>query len=123
MSRFAVRASIVAIAVYLMLCYVSTLIWHINIWNQTYYLLFELCVCFCITAQGKYHCKYIKWTAYAILIQECIMCSDVMFGWMPVSLFMVVPTTIIGAGLLTTLTLAIRHYMRVKRLKKIWKIE
>lgn len=123
MSKFAVRASIVAVAAYLILCYAVSTVFGIDIWSQTYYLLFELCLCFCVSAQGKYHCKYIRWTMYGIFLQDCIVCADVYLDFMPCNWFVIVPPAIIALGLLTTLTLAIRHYIKVKKLKKIWRIE
>jgi len=77
----------------------------------------------CISKQGVYHCRFIKWTAYAILIAETLAYTDVVFEYMDAVAFIVIQSTILTAGISTTLTLAIRHYMRVKRIKKIWKTD
>lgn len=120
MSKFAVRFTVIAVAIYLILCYVVEIAIGTNIWSQTYYLLFELCLCLCISKQGVYYCKYIKWTAYGILVSDTIVCLDNLFDIFPVNFMVFVPAIIIALGLLTTTCMAINHYIRVKRLKKIW---
>ena len=42
---------------------------------------------------------------------------------MPYSMAAVLPFIIIAIGLLTTTTLAINHFIKVKRLKKIWEMK
>ena len=122
MSKFLIRLTIIAVAVYLIVCYLVTAIFQVNIWRQIYYPLFELCVCLCISKQGIYHCKFVKWTAYAIFVQDTIVSFDVLFDFLPNGLAAIIPPTILTAGLVTTTVLAIRHFIKVKRLKKIWKV-
>lgn len=122
MSRFLIRFTVVSVAIYLILCYLIGLIFQVEIWSQTYYLLFELCTCLCISKQGVYHCKFIKWTAYSILASDSLVCVDNIFDVFPVNFMVLIPPAIIAIGLLTTTTLAIRHFIRVQRLKKIWKV-
>lgn len=105
------------------MCYIIEFALRINIWSQTYYLLFELCTCLCISKQGVYHCKFIKWTAYSILASDTLVCIDNLFDVFHVNFMVLIPPSIIAIGLLTTTTLAIRHFIRVQRLKKIWKVE
>lgn len=123
MSKFIVRFTVIAVAIYLILCYIVEIAIGTNIWMQTYYLLFELCLCLCISKQGVYHCKYIKWTAYGIMLSDTIVCIDNLFDVFPVNFMVFVQAIIIAVGLSTTTILAIDHYIKVKRLKKIWKIE
>ena len=123
MSRFLIRFTVVSVAIYLILCYLIGLIFQVEIWSQTYYLLFELCTCLCISKQGVYHCKFIKWTAYSILASDTLVCIDNLFDVFSENFMVLIPPSIIAIGLLTTTTLAIRHFVRVQRLKKIWKVE
>jgi hypothetical protein len=120
MSKFTIRFTIIAVALYLILCYVSEIVLGRNIWSQSYYLLFELCVCLCISKQGVYHCKFIKWTAYGILTSDAVVCLDNVYDIFPVNFMVFVPVTIIAIGLLTTTTLAIRHFIKVKKYKHRW---
>lgn len=123
MSKFLIRFTVVSVAIYLILCYLIGMLLQVEIWSQTYYLLFELCTCLCISKQGVYHCKFIKWTAYSILASDTLVCIDNLFDVFPVNFMVLIPPSIITVGLLTTTTLAIRHFIRVQRLKKIWKVE
>ena len=123
MSKFAIRLTVIIVALYLIMCYIIEFALRINIWSQTYYLLFELCTCLCISKQGVYHCRFIKYTAYGILASDSIVCVDNAFDVFPVNFMVFVPAIIIAIGLLTTAILAIRHFVRVQRLKKIWKVE
>jgi ABC-type Na+ efflux pump permease subunit len=59
-----------------------------------------------------------RWTAYAITLNDALLSADEMFDFIPYSLIIVLPIIIITLGLLTTTTLAIRHYHRVRKLKK-----
>ena len=122
MGKLAIRISVLMVAIYFIVYYIL-LFFEIDIWSQTYYLLFELCTCLCISKQGVYHCKYIKWTAYGILLSDTIVCIDNLFDVFPVNFMVFVPAIIIAVGLSTTTILAIDHYIKVKRLKKIWKIK
>lgn len=120
MSKFLIRLTVVGVALYLILCYITELFFGKNIWSQTYYLLFELCVCLCISKQGVYHCKYIKYTAYGILLSDIVVCIDNVYDVFPVNFMVFVPAIIIAAGLMTTTSLAIRHYIQVRKFKRRW---
>lgn len=121
MGKFTIRVTIILVALYIILCYAVEFLCKVNIWSQTYYLLFELCTCLCISKQGVYHCKFIKWTAYSILASDSLVCIDNIFDVFPINFMVLIPPVIIAVGLMTTTTLAIRHFIKVQRLKKIWK--
>ena len=123
MSKFFVRITVLLVAIYMVVCHIAAVVWQINLWSHTYTVLFEFCVCLCISAQGKYHCKFIRWTAYAITLNDAIISADEIFDFIPYHIAIVLPFVLIAAGLLTTTTLAIRHYIKVKRLKRIWKAQ
>ena len=120
MSKLIIRITIILTALYLISCYFAELLFDTNIWSQNYYLLFELCVCLCISKQGVYHCKFIKYTAYGILASDTLVCIDNVYDIFPVDFMVFVPAAVIAVGLGTTTTLAIRHYFKVRRFKKRW---
>lgn len=117
MSKLFVRLTVLFVAIYMVVCHIAAVVWQINLWSHTYTVLFEICVCLCITSQGKYHCKFIRWTAYAITLNDTLLSADEMFDFIPYSLAIVLPFIIIAIGLLTTTTLALRHYIKVRKLK------
>lgn len=120
MSKLFVRLTVLFVAVYMVVCHIAAVVWQINLWSHTYTFLFEICVCLCITEHGKYHCKFMRWTAYAITLNDALLSADEMFDFIPYSLAIVLPFIIIAIGLLTTTTLALRHYYRVRKLKRQW---
>lgn len=100
------------------LCHIIAVAYGINLWSHTYTVLFELCVCVCISAQGKYHCKYMKWTAYGICASDTMVSLYELLDIMPYNIIVFLPMLIIGTGLLTTISLAITHYIKVRKLKR-----
>ena len=118
MSRLFVRLTVLFVAIYMVICHIASVLWQINLWSHTYTVLFEICVCLCITAQGRYHCKFIRWTAYSITLNDALLSADELFDFIPYSLAIVFPFVIIAIGLITTISLAIAHYIRVKKLNR-----
>ena len=120
MSKFALRVSILLVSLYMLACYILMLTSSINLWSHTYTVIFELCLCLCISAQGNYHCKYMRWTLYGITIADTLTSIDELFDIVPYTIIAYAPAIVITLGLLTTTTLAIRHYFKVRRFKKRW---
>ncbi|KWW29446.1 MAG: hypothetical protein AUK63_1357 [bacterium P3] len=120
MSKLLVRLTVVSVAIYLLCCYVAVMVWGIDIWSQLYYILFELCLCACMTAQGKYHCKYLRWTMYCITLSDILVSVDGIFDLLPYNFIVFVPVGLFILGLLIPLTLALIHYIKVRKQKKIW---
>ena len=121
MSKSFIRLSILGIAVYLIVCYFCAYLFGIDLWHETYIIILEICVCLCISAHGKYHCKYLRWTAYGILCADIITSTDDHLDIFPTSLACIIPTMILSIGLLITTSLAIIHFIKVKRVKRYGK--
>lgn len=121
MDKLVIRIAIILVAFYLIICYVVAILFPINLWRQDYYLLFELCVCLCISKQGVYHCKYLKYTAYAILISDSLVCLVNHTGFIDDYYISSSALLIMIIGLLITMTKAIRHYRKVLSIKKMKK--
>lgn len=117
MNRF-IQHSIIFVAVYLAVCYLVFYLFRFNLWSQTYYLLFELFTCIFISKQGPFYCKYIRWLAYAILAQDTLVCSDVLFDYIPEGVIVVVAPGIILGGITISTTLAVRHFIKARRVLK-----
>ena len=118
MDKLVIRLVIILVAFYLIICYIGAIIFAINLWRQDYYLLFELCVCLCISKQGVYHCKYLKYTAYAILISDVLVCIANRINIASEYYTAHMTLLIIIIGLLITVTKAIRHYRKVLSVRK-----
>lgn len=117
MDRVITRLSIVLITIYFIVSYVLAQ-FGIDILTNSYVLLFELCVVSYTFCSGKFHCKYMRWTALSILIVDLLNHSDYYFNYIPVNVFNIVPIGILALGIGTSITLAIRHFYQVTKLRQ-----
>lgn len=117
MDKLFIRITIFVVSIYLLICYVLCL-FGLDIWHQTYHILFEICVCLCISAQGRYHCKYIRWSAYGVTAADILSELDNYLDFLPVNESIFIPIILIIGGLTTTLALSINHYINVRKLKR-----
>lgn len=125
MGKFLVRITIVFTALYLVLSYVIAQFIGVDILMPYYNVLFELCVVIYAFSEGKYHCKYIKYTALAILLADILTYVDNYYDFLTVEAHNLIPVFIIAAGILTGVILAIKHYIDVRKIKKrrhVWNI-
>ena len=120
MSKFIVRWTVLSVAVYLIVCCLAAVVFRVDIWRQFYYLMFELCICLCLSAQGAYHCKFLRWTAYAIFVEDLIATTDTFLDYIPDNVLAIVSPCILTAGLAATTALSIRHYVKIRKTIKAW---
>lgn len=120
-SKLFVRISVICIAIYLIVCYFFAYAFGLDLWHDTYVIALEVCVCLFMSSKGKYYCRYMRWTAYGITFADIITSLEDLFDIMPTTIAVFVPMILISASLLLTTTLSIKHYIRVKKLKKEWK--
>lgn len=118
MGKFLVRLTIVLVAIYLTLTLLLAQFAGIDILMPYYYILFEVCVVVYCFSEGKYHCKYMKYTALSILISDIITHMDNAMDFLSVEGHNFIPIVIIFLGISTSVTMAIRHFIMVSRLKR-----
>jgi hypothetical protein len=118
MGKFIVRASIVIVAVYLIAAFLCAQLFGEDILYSFYCLPFELCVVVYAFSEGRYHCKYIKYTAVAILLADTLTHLDNVFDFLSIEAHNIIPIGIIVIGILIGIILAIKHYIRVIKLKR-----
>lgn len=117
MGKFIVRMSIIMVAIYLILSCILAQFCGIDILTNVYTLLFELCVVVYTFSEGKYHCKYMKYTALSILLADTLTRLDYMFDFMSVTAHNLIPIAILAVGIGTSVTKAFIHFYRVLKLK------
>ena len=117
MGKFIVRMSIIMVAIYLILSCILAQFCGIDILTNAYTLLFELCVVVYTFSEGKYHCKYMKYTALSILLADTLTRLDYMFDFMSVTAHNLIPIAIVAIGIGTSITKAFIHFYRVIKLK------
>lgn len=117
MGKFCVRITAVIVAIYFVVSYYLAQFFGVDILKDVYILLFELCVLVSMFECGNYHCKYMKWTMLGIFICDLLSQIDYYYNIFSISSHNIIPLAILGVSLTTTLTLAIRHFYRVTKLK------
>ena len=117
MGKFLVRITVVIVASFFVAQYVLAQLFGINIASNIYIPLFELCVVVYTFSEGKYHCKYMKYTALSIFLADTLTRLDYIFDFMSVSAHNLIPIGILALGIGTSITKAIMHFVRVMKLK------
>lgn len=116
MDRVITRISIVIVTVYFLLSYIMARL-GTDILSNAYVVLFELCVVAYTFCCGKFHCIFMRWTALSLLLVDILNHTDYYFNYIPISVYNILPIGIIALGIATSLTLAIRHFIQVTRLR------
>lgn len=119
MGKFLVRISVLLVAIYFIFAFYTTYTTGIDNFHNNYILLFEAIVVVYCYSEGKYHCKYMKYTALSILISDTLTRLDYLYDFMSVSLHNLIPVTIICFGLGFSVVKALIHFYKVMSLK--WK--
>lgn len=119
MGKFLVRITIVITAVYLIISYCLAQFVGIDILDDWYSVLFEcITVVYCFS-EGKYHCKYMKYTAISILFSDVLTRVDNEFDFLGVYAHNLIPIGILAIGITTSITLAFRHFYKVNKIKRL----
>ena len=69
-------------------------------------------------SEGKYHCKYIKYTALAVLLSDALTQLDNAFDFLTIQMHNLIPVAMITVGIFMGVFLAVKHYIRVLKLKR-----
>lgn len=117
MGKFLVRLTIALVAIYFVVVFIIGQAFGINAYDNIYILLFELCVVVYTFSEGKYHCKYMKYTALSILLADTLTRLDYMFDFMSVTAHNLIPIGILAIGIGTSITKAFRHFYRTIKLR------
>lgn len=116
MAKLAVRLFVVFTAVYFVQTYIMA--WFgTECFNDAYIVLAEIAICIVMSSQGKYHCKYLKHTAYGLTASDCITRVDNAFDILSVEASIILPLSVVMCSISVSFVLALRHYYRVLKLK------
>ena len=118
MGKFLVRATITLTALYFVLSFMLAQLYGIDVMYDNYAILFEMCTVVYCFSEGAYHCKYMKYTALSILICDTITRLDNRFDFLSTSAHNIIPILILGSGISYGIFMAIKHFIRVNRIKK-----
>ena len=116
MDKLFVRLFVLFTALYLIHTYIMA--WFgVECFSDAYIVMAELAICVVMSSQGKYHCKYMKFTAYGLTASDCITRIDNAFDILGVEASIILPLSLVMCSVTISFVLALRHYYRVLKLK------
>ena len=116
MDKLFVRLFVVFTALYLIHTYIMA--WFgVECFSDAYIVMAELAICVVMSSQGKYHCKYMKFTAYGLTASDSVTRIDNAFDILGVEASIILPLSIVMCSVTISFVLALRHYYRVLKLK------
>ena len=116
MDKMFVRLFVVFTALYLIRTYIIA--WFgVECFSDAYIVIAELAICVVMSSQGKYHCKYMKFTAYGLTASDSVTRIDNAFDILGVEASIILPLSLIMCSVTISFVLALRHYYRVLKLK------
>lgn len=116
MDKLFVRLFVVFTALYLIHTYIMA--WFgVECFSDAYIVMAELAICVVMSSHGKYHCKYMKFTAYGLTASDSVTRIDNAFDILGVEASIILPLSIVMCSVTITFVLALRHYYRVLKLK------
>lgn len=118
MGKLLVRLTIVIVSVYFVLAYLVAQTMGIDIHSDWYTSLFALIIVVYAHSEGKYHCKFLKYSATAVFVCDALTRLDNSYNFLSVDAHNLVPIAILALGLGASITLAIRHFYRVIKLNR-----
>ena len=89
----------------------------VECFSDAYIVMAELAICVVMSSQGKYHCKYMKFTAYGLTASDGVTRIDNAYDILSVDASIILPLSIIMCSISVSFVLALIHYYRVFKLK------
>lgn len=118
MGKLLVRLTIVIVSIYFVLTYLVAQTMGIDIHSDWYASLFALIIVVYAHSEGKYHCKFLKYSAISLFVCDVLTRLDNYYNFLSVGAHNIIPIAILALGLGTSITLAIRHFYRVIKLNR-----
>ena len=86
--------------------------------NDLYIILFEITLCVVMSTQGRYHCKYMKYTAYGLVSSDTFTRIDNEYDLVSYDTDILLPISLVVIGVITTFFMSLCHFYKVKQLKR-----
>ena len=116
MDKLFVRLFVVFTALYLIHTYIMA--WFgVECFSDAYIVMAELSICVVMSSHGKYHCKYMKFTAYGLTASDSVTRIDNAYDILGVEASITLPLSIVMCSVTISFVLALRHYYRVLKNK------
>lgn len=115
MGKFIVRMTIIFTAVYMILAYIAAQFFFIDVLNDCYSLLFEVCVVVYAYSEGKYHCRHIKHLSAAILSSDVITRVDNAFDILTVTFHNMIPICLLAFAIIIIFINSLIHFYKTRK--------
>ena len=116
MDKLFVRLFVVFTTLYLIHTYIMA--WFgVECFSDAYIVMAELAICVVMSSHGKYHCKYMKFTAYGLTASDSVTRIDNAYDILGVEASIILPLSLVMCSVTISFVLALRHYYRVLKLK------
>lgn len=116
MDKLFVRLFVVFTALYLIHTYIMA--WFgVECFSDAYIVMAELAICVVMSSHGKYHCKYMKFTAYGLTASDSVTRIDNAYDILGVEASIILPLSIVMCSVTISFVLALLHYYRVLKIK------
>ena len=116
MDRLLVRLFVVFTTLYFLCTYIMA--WYgIECFSDAYIVMAEFAICAVMSSQGKYHCKYMRFTAYGLTASDSVTRIDNALDILSVDASIILPLSLVMSSVTISFVLALRHYYRVLKLK------
>lgn len=116
MGKLLVRLFVVFTALYLIHTYIMA--WFgVECFSDAYIVMAELAICVVMSSQGKYHCKYMKFTAYGLTASDSVTRIDNAYDILGVEASIILPLSLVMCSVTISFVMALRHYYRVLKIK------
>lgn len=116
MDKLFVRLFVVFTALYLIHTYIMA--WFgVECFSDAYIVMAELAICVVMSSHGKYHCKYMKFTAYGLTASDSVTRIDNAYDILGVEASIILPLSLVMCSVTISFVLSLRHYYRVLKLK------
>ena len=116
MDKLLVRLFVVFTTLYFLCTYIMA--WYgVDFFSDAYIIIAEIIICMVMSSQGKYHCEYMRITAYGLTASDSITRIDSAYNILSMDAAIVIPLSIIMLSVLISFVMALVHYYRVLKLK------
>lgn len=116
MDKLLVRLFVVFTTLYFICTYIMA--WYgVECFSDAYIVMAELAICVVMSTQGKYHCKYMRFTAYGLTASDSVTRIDNAYDILSVDAAILLPFSLVMCSVTISFVLALRHYYRVLKLK------
>lgn len=119
MGKAFVRLTILFVATYFIVCFAVAQFWGFDMLDYSYTILFEIVTTIYCFSEGKYHCRFIKYTMLGILLCDAVTHLDYAFNLLSVTGHNIIPCFLLISGVSISLFLSIRHFYRVIKVKRL----